>query len=297
MLIALSILWGGSFFFGGVAVREIPPLTLVTLRVAIAAATLWLALRALGITVPRTAPVILACLGMGLLNNAIPFTLIVWGQQHIASGLAAILNAMTPIFTVLVAHAATEEKATPARLGGVAAGFAGVVAMLGSDLLGGVTSAGWAAIAILGATLSYAVAGIWGRRFHALGVPPLGAAAGQAAAATLLMLPLAIGLDAPWTLPLPSPSAIIATLGLATLSTALAYWLYFRILAAAGPVNLLLVTLLIPATAILLGTLVLGERLLAHHLAGMATIALGLAALDGRPLAALHRLSTRDRGA
>lgn len=287
MLVALSVLWGGSFFFVAVAVREIPPLTLVTLRVAIAAAALLIVLRALGIALPRTRAVALACLGMGLLNNALPFALIVWAQQHVASGLASILNATTPLFAVLVAHALTEEKATPARLAGVATGFAGVVLMLGPDMLRGLTAAGWAATAILGGTLSYALAGIWGRRFRALGVPPLGAAAGQTVASTALMLPLALVLDAPWTLQRPSGAALLATLGLGLLSTALAYWLYFRILEAAGPVNLLLVTLLIPVTAILLGTLVLGEALTVRQLLGMTTIAAGLAVLDGRLLAAL----------
>ncbi|HYF06847.1 MAG TPA: DMT family transporter [Acetobacteraceae bacterium] len=284
MLVALSILWGGSFFFVSVAVREIPPLTLVTLRVAIAAAALMIALRALPIALSWTAPVLVACAGMGLLNNAIPFALIVWGQQHIASGLASILNAATPFFTVLVAHALTEERATAPRLAGIAIGFAGVTVMLGPDLLGGLGAAGWAALAILGGTLSYAFAGVWGRRFRALGVAPLGAAAGQTAASTLILLPLAIGFEAPWTLPMPSGTAVAATLALALGSTALAYWIYFRILETAGPVNLLLVTLLIPVTAIALGVLVLGEALLPRHVAGLALVATGLLVLDGRVL-------------
>lgn len=288
MLIVLSILWGGSFFFVAVAVRAMPPLTLVTLRVAIAATALLLALRALGIGVPRTRAVVVASLGMGLLNNAIPFGLIVWSQQHIASGVAAILNATTPLFAVLVAHALTAEKATATRLAGIAVGFAGVVVMLGPDLLGQFTVAGWAALAILGAAFSYALAGVWGRRFAALGVPPLGAAAGQTCASSLIMLPLALAVDAPWTLPALPATVLAATLGLGLLSTALAYWLYFRILAVAGPVNLLLVTLLIPVTAILAGVMVLGETLLPRHLLGMAGIGLGLAVLDGRPLASLR---------
>lgn len=274
---------GGSFFFVGVAVHEVPPLTLVALRVVIAATALHLALRLSGIAWPRGRAVLWAFLVMGLLNNAVPFGLIFWGQQHLASGLASILNAATPLFTVLAAHVlTTDERATRARLAGVAIGFAGVIAMLGPDLLGGVTTAGWAALAILGGTLSYALAGIWGRRFRALRVAPLAAAAGQTTASSLLMLPLALAFDAPWTQPAPSLAAMGAILGLGLLSTALAYWLYFRILAAAGAVNLLLVTLLIPASAILLGVLVLGETLLPRHILGMAIIALGLLVLDGR---------------
>ena len=291
LLVALSVLWGGSFFFVGVAVAEIPPLTLVTLRVAIAAAMLWAALPLLGTAPPRGARAWGAIAVMGLINNVIPFTLIVWAQQTLPSGLAAILNATTPLWTVLVAHAFTrEEKASPGKLAGVLFGFAGVAAMMGADILGGAAAAGAATAAMLAATFSYACAGVFGRRFRAIGVAPIQAALGQVSASSIIMLPLALAIDRPWGLPVPSAAAVAAVLGLAALSTALAYVLYFRILALAGAVNLLLVTFLIPISAILLGTLLLHEALEPRHLLGMVLIGAGLAAIDGRPLAYASRI-------
>lgn len=290
LLLALSVLWGGSFFFVAVAVAEIPPLTLVVLRVGIAAGLLWAALPLLGVAPPRGARAWGAIAVMAVLNNIIPFTLIVWAQQTLPSGLAAILNATTPLWTVLVAHALTaEERATPGRVAGVALGFGGVAAMMGPDVWGGAAAAGLATLAMLAATLSYAFAGIWGRRFRAAGVAPMRAAVGQVSIAALALAPVALAIDAPWRLAAPSAGAIGAVLGLAALSTALAYVLYFRILALAGAVNLALVTFLIPVSAVLLGTLFLDESLAPRHLAGMALIGLGLAAIDGRPLAYASR--------
>lgn len=284
LLLVLSVLWGGSFFFVGVAVAEVPPLTLVALRVGIAAALLWAAMPLLRTAPPRAWGAIAV---MATLNNALPFTLVVWAQQTLPSGLAAILNATTPLWTVLAAHALTaEERATPGRIFGVLLGFAGVVAMMAGGAAG---ASLWPTLAMLGATLSYALAGVWGRRFRALGVAPMQAALGQVSVAAVLMLPLALALEKPWAMPTPSATAMAAVLGLAALSTALAYVLYFRILAMAGAVNLLLVTFLIPVSAILLGILVLQEALLPHHLLGMALIGAGLAAIDGRPLAYASR--------
>jgi drug/metabolite transporter (DMT)-like permease len=290
LLVALSVLWGGSFFFVAVAVAEIPPLTLVVLRVGIAAGLLWAALPLLGVAPPRGGRAWGAIAVMAVLNNIIPFTLIVWAQQTLPSGLAAILNATTPLWTVLVAHALTaDERATPGRVAGVALGFGGVAAMMGPDVWGGAAAAELATLAMLAATLSYAFAGIWGGRFRAAGVAPMQAAVGQVSLAALALAPVALAIDAPWRLAAPSAGAIGAVLGLAALSTALAYVLYFRILALAGAVNLALVTFLIPVSAILLGTLLLGESLAPQHLAGMALIGLGLAAIDGRPVAYASR--------
>ncbi|MDH3230045.1 MAG: DMT family transporter [Alphaproteobacteria bacterium] len=284
LLVVLSLLWGGSYFFVEVALAALPPFTLVLLRVALAAAGLHLFLRVGGTGMPSGRGVWLAFFGMGLLNNAIPFSLIVWGQTQIASGLASILNATAPLFTALVAHAATrDEQLTGGRLAGVVIGFAGVVAMLGPEALAGLGDDLLAQIACLAAALSYAFAGVFGRRFARLGVRPAQTAAGQVTASSLLLLPLVLLVDRPWTLAMPGPGAWAAVVALALLSTALAYILYFRILSTSGATNLLLVTLLIPVTAILLGVFILGERLEAVHLAGMALIALGLAVLDGRP--------------
>lgn len=283
LLIALSILWGGSFFFIGVAVRALPPFTLVTARVALAALVLHVVVLATGQRMPADRRVWAAFFGMGLLNNLVPFSLLVWSQTHIASGLASILNATTPIFTVIVAHFLTsDEKMTGGRLVGVAAGFAGVVLMIGPAALDGFGTHVLAQLAALGAACSYAFAGIFGRRFRRLGVPPLVTATGQVTASTIMLLPIALLVDRPWTLPPPGPDVLAAMAALAVLSTALGYILYFRILATAGATNLLLVTFLIPVSAILLGVTILGERLDARHVMGMGAIAIGLAAIDGR---------------
>jgi drug/metabolite transporter (DMT)-like permease len=293
LLLALSVLWGGSFFFTGVAVKELPPLTIVLLRVGGAAMILLFVLRVMGIAMPLDRRTWAAFFGMGLLNNVIPFCLIVWGQTHIASGLASILNATTPLSTVVVAHFLTsDEKMTGNRLAGVLVGLAGVVAMIGPEALGGLGTNVVAQLACLGAALSYAFAGVFGRRFKRMGVAPMATATGQVTASSVMLLPVALLIDQPWTLAAPSPQTWAAILGIAALSTALAYVLYFRILATAGATNLLLVTFLIPVTGILLGTLVLGERLAPQHFLGMVLIGMGLAAIDGRLLRPLWRKVT-----
>ena len=285
MLLAMSLLWGGSFFFVGIAVEELPPLTIVTLRVGLAAMMLCVTVRMLGQTLPLDPRAWVAFFGMGLLNNAIPFCLIVWGQTHIASGLAAILNATTPLFTVIVAHMLTDdERITRNRLAGVLVGLAGVVVIIGPVALRSLGGDVLAQLAVLAAALSYAFAGVFGRRFRRLGIAPNAAATGQVTASTIMLLPLTLLVERPWMLPMPSPTTWAAILGLAALSTAFGYILYFRILASAGATNLLLVTFLIPVSAILLGALVLGERLSVQHFLGMALIGAGLAAIDGRLL-------------
>ncbi len=231
---------------------------------------------------------------MGLLNNVLPFALIVWGQHRIASGLASILNAATPLFTVLAAHLCTDdEKLTGLKAAGVAIGFAGVAVLVGADVLGGSGADVPAQLACLAAALSYALAGIFGRRFRRLGLAPLATAAGQVSASALMLLPVMLLVDRPWDLAPPHAETWLAVLGVGLLSTALAYVLYFRILALAGATNLLLVTFLIPAVAILLGALALGEALLPRQFAGMALIGAGLAFLDGRlPRRLLRRVRT-----
>lgn len=283
MLLVLSLLWGGSFLFNGILVKALPPFTIVAGRVLLAAIALNIVIRMMGLRMPTDGRSWVAFFVMGLLNNMAPFCLIVWGQTHIASGLASILNATTPLFGVIVAHLLTaDEKMSGNRLAGVVIGFAGVAYMIGFDAFRDLGSNVAAEFAVLCAALSYAFAGIWGRRFRAMGMPPLLPAAGQVTASSVLMLPLSLVADRPWTLPPPSVDIWLALFGLALLSTAVAYILFFRILATAGATNLMLVTFLIPVSAILLGVLVLGETLQPKHLVGMATIALGLAAIDGR---------------
>jgi drug/metabolite transporter (DMT)-like permease len=281
LLVGLSVLWGGSFFFAKVAVEDLPPLTLAFGRVAIAAAILAVLMWAGRESFAPLAQAWPAFLVLGLLNCAIPFSLLFWGQTHISSSLASILNATTPIFTVLVAQVATpDEKLTLGKLVGVIAGFLGVAVMLGPGALAGIGADVWAQLACLAAAISYALAGVYGRRLA--GLPARTVATGQLIAAAIVLAPLAAVVDRPWTLARPSPAAFGALLALAALSTALAYVIYFQLLGRAGATNLLLVTFLIPVSATLLGTTVLGERLAPHHVAGMAVIALGLAAIDGR---------------
>jgi drug/metabolite transporter (DMT)-like permease len=283
MLIALSVVWGGSFFFVGVAVKEWPPLTIAGLRVALAALALHIVLKITGTALPRDRAVWRAFLGMGLLNNAIPFSLMVWGQGYIASGLAAILNAATPLFTVLVAHVFTrDERLTGLRFAGIVVGFAGVAVMIGTDALASLGVHVLAQLAVLAGTVSYAFAGVYGRRFKTMGVLPLVTATGQVTASSLVLLPLALVFDQPWRLGVPSVATVAAILGLALMSTAFAYILFFRILARSGATNVVLVTFLIPVSAIVLGATVLGERLELRHFAGMALIGGGLALIDGR---------------
>lgn len=287
MLIILSVLWGGSFFFNGIAVRELPPFTIVTLRVGLAALALVVFIRMMGLSLPKDYRIWLAFFGMGFLNNLLPFCLIVWGQTQIASGLASILNATTPLFGVIVAHFLTaDEKITRNKIAGVLIGFLGVAIMIGPDAIAGIRGNLWPQLAVLCAAFSYSLAGIFGRRFKAMGVAPLITATGQVTATTIMLIPIALLVDHPWTLAAPSAAVWGALAGIALLSTALAYVLFFRILSTAGAVNLMLVTFLIPVSAILLGALFLGETLQTKHLIGMAMITAGLAAIDGRLIVA-----------
>ncbi len=290
MLVTLSLVWGGSFFFQGVAVKELPPLTIVFLRVALAAVILLIFMRARGLKMPKTPEVWVAFFCMGLINNAIPFSLIVWGQSHIGSGLASILNATTPMFTVIVAHFLTaDERLTCQKAFGVLIGFLGVAVMIGGDALSALGINVVSQIAVLAAAVSYAFAGVFGRRFRKMDVAPVATATGQVCASSVLLLPMVLLVDQPWALEMPSTYAIVAILALASISTAYAYILYFRILESVGATNLLLVTFLVPVSAILLGVLVLGERLGTQHLIGIGCICIGLAAIDGRLFRALKR--------
>jgi drug/metabolite transporter (DMT)-like permease len=289
MLLVLSLFWGGSFFFVGVAVKQLPPLTIVAARVALAALILWACLPALGVVMPRRREAIVAFVVMGLLNNAIPFSLIAFGQTQLASGLASILNATTPLFTVLAGHfLSADERMTPARLAGALCGLIGVAVMIGPQLVAGLGDGLLAELAVLGAAVSYALASLFGRRFGRLAINPLATATGQVTASSLMLIPLALLIDRPWTLPLPGAATFLAIAAIASLSTALAYILYFRILAGAGATNVVLVTLLAPVTSILLGAIVLHERLAPRHFVGLALIGLGLACIDGRLLKALR---------
>lgn len=284
-LAILSTLWGGSFFFVELALVGLPVLTIVWCRVALAAVLLAGVLVLRGMAFPGRAlwPALLV---MGLLNNAVPFTLFVLAQGQITGAFAAVLNATTPLFTVIVAHLATqEERITRPKAVGLALGFGGVVVFLGR----GVGGAGLAALMCLGAAASYGLAGVFGRRFHRLGVAPLTSAFGQVAASTGLLLPVWLWLDAPWHLSWPGAVPVLAVLGLASLSTALAYLLYFQLLGSAGATNLAIVTFLVPVSATVLGIVFLAEDVQGVQIAGFALITLGLVAIDGRGMRWIKR--------
>jgi len=290
LLFLLSILWGGSFFFAAVAVRELPPMTLVALRTGIAALALLAILRLRGEAWPVARGTVGPFLAMGLLNNLVPFSLLFWALTAIPSGLASILNATTPIFAIVVAHfALADERMAKNKLVGILFGFLGVVVLTGADVWSGTAAASLGMLACLCAALSYGFAGVYGRRFKALQLSAMQVAFGQLLATTVLVLPIVFAVDRPLGLPVPSLAAIGSVLVLAIVSTALAYAIFFRVLASAGAVNAALVTLLVPVSAILLGTLFLGEQLAQRHVLGMVLIAIGLLAIDGRALGRFGR--------
>ena len=284
----LGLIWGGSFFFARVAVAHVPPFTLVLLRLGLAALALHLYLCGRHGIYPALAGRWREFLLMGLINNAIPHAFIFLGQTHIGAGLAAILNATTPVWTVIIANVATEdEKLSAAKFAGCLLGLAGTVVLIGPSALAGLLgTAGdvplWALVLPVLAAISYGFSATYGKRFRNL-APPV-TAAGQLTASTLIMLPVAVLVDMPWTMPMPPLTTVLAILGLALVSTAYAYILFFRIMAEAGATNTSLVTLLVPPSAILLGYLFLGEMLQATDVGGMLLIAAGLAILDGRVL-------------
>ena len=288
LLVLLSLLWGGSFLCVGIAVQELPVLTIIALRVSLAALVLWGIALFSGHQLPRGRKTWQAFLALGLLNNVIPFGLIVFGQQTISAGLAAILNATTPLWTVLIAALfLADERFSKQKLFGVLLGLVGVIVMVGPDSLAGISRNLGAQLAVLGATLSYAFASVFGRRFAAAKISPLQTALGQVTASSFILVPLALMIDKPWASALPSQATIFAILGLAVLSTAGGYLLFFNILERAGATNVSLVTLLIPPSAIAMGMLFLEETLQGIHFIGLALIILGLLSLQGR----LFRLS------
>jgi len=280
LIIVLSIIWGGSFFFIKVAVSEVTPLTLVLLRVGFAAIALLIFGYLTGRRLPASLPLWGAFLIMGALNNLLPFSLITWSQQHIQTSLASILNATTPIFSVVLAHFLTrEERLTLNRGAGVLLGWLGVALLIGVESMEGFDLQIMGYVAVLGAALSYACAAIFGRRFK--GLSPIAVTTGMLCCSSAMMIPLVLIFEQPFAIH-PSLTAWGAILGLSLVSTSLAYLIYFKVLATAGATNILLVTFLIPVSAILLGVFILGEHLGWNALGGMLLIFTGLIAIDGR---------------
>ncbi len=292
LLAVLSVLWGGSFFFNGVVLKELPPLTVVLLRVALAAMILLPLLRAYQIRFPVGLSGWKPFFAIALLNNVLPFSLIVMGQTYIPSGLASILNATTPLFTVLVMAAAGDEKLHARRVVGVVTGLIGVIILHGQDVHGqdrhgqdpGFQSGeGVGILLCLAAAFSYGLSALYARR-KLSNSPPLATATFQLLASALMMTIVAAVFERPWQLPMPGMTTWLAMIGLAALSTALAYIVFFQVLRRSGSTNVMLVTLLIPVTAILLGYLVLGESISLREIIGALVIGSALLLMDGRVL-------------
>ncbi len=285
ILLILSLLWGGAFMFSGIALRELQPLTIVALRVSIAAVILNLIILFSGRRYNLSLKTAGNLLLMGFMNNAIPFSLIVWSQTRITAGQASILNATTPIFTIILAHFLTrDEKITVNRMLGILMGLAGVIVLIGPGVFSNSGSSLLPQLAVLGAGLAYSLSGIFGKRFGEAGMDPIIISGGQLIGSSLILLPLALIVDKPLGQPFPTLQPLLAILGLALFSTALAYILYFRVLKRAGAGNVLLVTMIIPFVAIFLGAAVLGEEIHLRELGALLILVAGLLVIDGRLL-------------
>ncbi len=288
LLLLLGAIWGGSFFFARIAVAEIPPLTLVLFRVAIAGLALHLYLLARGPSFALALPHWKKFVALGILNNVIPFSLIFAGQTALGAGIASVLNATTPFWTIVIANAVTtDEKLSWNKVAGVLFGIAGTAVMIGPGLMAGLGGPVWAKFALVAASISYALALILAKRFR--GVPPAVVATAQLTVSTVVMIPISLAVSGFAGFFGTSDHVWAAVLALALLSTAFAYLLYFTIIARAGATNASLVTLIVPVSAILLGAIFLGERLELFEFAGMALIAIGLIVIDGRLLAKRRR--------
>jgi drug/metabolite transporter (DMT)-like permease len=283
MLVVLSVLWGGSFFFVEVLIEYLPPLTIVTLRVGLAALTLWGFIIVRKLPIPKTRQHWSALTVVGLLSNALPFSLIAWGQTQISSGLASIFNSTTSFFTVIIAGIfLVDERITRQKLIGVIFGIFGVIILIGPEALSGLNGPVFGQLAVIGASISYALSSVYSRRFKAWGLPPLIVVTGQVSMATLSLLPIMLIVDKPWEQPFIPLVAVGAIFGLAIFSTVIAFILFFRLIASAGATNTTLVTFLIPISAVLLGVSFLGETLSGFQFVGMTLIGLGILVMDGR---------------
>jgi drug/metabolite transporter (DMT)-like permease len=283
VILLLSLLWGGAFFMIELGLRGFPPNTLVFLRMALAVPPMLFILKFIGHRLPNDRKSWQQLFVLGAINAALPFILFFWGQTQIDSGLASVLNATTPLWGVVTAHFLTrDEKATPSRIIGVLLGIAGIIVMVGTEALGGISGSVLAQLACLAATLCYAFAAIYGRTLSQSTMSPMVVATGQVVTAAILMLPVALIVDHPWALATPGWDAWAGAIGLAIPSTAIAYFYYFRLIDRAGASNAMLVAFIMPVIAIILGVVALGETVELKEIAGAALIALGLVAIDGR---------------
>jgi len=291
-LAALSVLWGLTFLFVSLSLRGFPEFSVVFLRVFLGAVTFWLLVLATRTRMPRDWRTWRAFLVMGLFTNAIPFSLITWEQTQVEGGIASIINATTSFFVVVLAHFLTkDEKLSVRKAAGVLIGLFGAYVLLRPELGGGMSMRGLGQIAGLAASVCLALGAIYGKRFRHLS--PMQTATGMLTCSSAALFPFALVIDRPWTLS-PDVAAVGAIAGLVLLSTVLAYLLYFGVLRSAGATNLLLVTLLMPVSAHILGAVFLDERLYATSVAGMVFIVFGLGIIDGRMLRRLRGVKTSD---
>jgi drug/metabolite transporter (DMT)-like permease len=280
LLVFLSLLWGGGFVMAGLALRELPPVTVVFGRVAFGALFLLPLVLYLRSTLPRGLSGWMPFAVMGLLNNVIPFALVAAGQTYITSGLASVINATTPLFTVMVTSAFGEERLTGHKVAGVLMGFGGVVILRGTGL--DVSSAQTIGIVLcLGGALSYGFSALWGRR-RLQGVSPLTSAFCQTVSSSAILLLLMLAIDRPWTFAMPSMTTWLSLVGLGLFATSIAYVVFYRILARSGATNVMLVTLLMPVSTIVLAHFALGETLGLREAAGAVVIGAALVVIDGR---------------
>ena len=287
MLLLLSLLWSISFLFINLTVRQLPPLTIVLARVGLSAALLLPLVYLRGYRLPTAPKIWVSFMIMCIMSNVLPFTLITWGQIETPVGLTSIIIATTPLFTVVLAHFLTQDEGmTSSKMISVILGIIGVILLIGPSFLDGLSIQGLSLLAILGASFFYGMTAIYGRRFQ--NIPPIVVTTSMLICATIILLPFTLWLDQPWALR-PDMMTLSALAGLAVLSTALAYLLYFQILATAGATSVSLVTFLIPVSALLLGIFILGERLTGNGLVGMVLIFVGLIIIDGRLVALLRQ--------
>jgi drug/metabolite transporter (DMT)-like permease len=280
LLVLISFLWGLSFFFIEIALREVGPFTLVFYRIGIAALILLACVYLSGERLPKDALSWSKFFKLGALNNLIPFSLISWGQIYIDSSLASILNATTPLFAVVMAHKLThDEHMTKNRIVGVLLGIVGVSMLVGPEALYGLSANALGQFAILAAAISYACGGIYVRQLN--DIPAIVAVAGTLIAASIMTLPLVLLFEYPLRTSM-QLSTIGALLGLSVFGTAFAYILYIHIIRTVGVTNTLLVTFLVPITALMAGVFILGESLSQHAIVGMLIVFAGLIAVDGR---------------
>lgn len=281
MLLLLAMLWGPSFLLIKVAVAEIPPITLIFGRVSLAAVLLYLLLRLSGGTLPRPGPIYLPFAVVAFFQTSLPLVLLSWAEQHIDSALAAILNGLTPLFTILFAQwLTTDDKITPAKAAGIGMGLVGVLFFVAPSLQTGVQASTWGILAMIVVTASYGFAGVMTRK-HLNHLPPLVGPAGHMVLSSLFLLLPMLLIDKPFAQPRPSTQAIGAVVALAIFGTVLAFIVYYRLLKSASASYVSMVTYLVPVIGVLLGVFILDERLAWNDYAGSALILLGVLIVNG----------------